>query len=80
MKRRISLSPLPASPVNSGEPFMMIAMRAPPWSGALARASMCSRNRVWPSLMRGSPGPNRPVAPRSCSSVTVSLSRFQSFP
>ncbi len=35
MKRRISLSPLPASPVNSGEPFMMIAIREPPSFGLL---------------------------------------------
>ena len=35
MKRRISLSPLPASPVKSGEPFMMMAMREPPSFGLL---------------------------------------------
>ena len=33
MYRRISLSPLPASPVKSGEPFMMMAMREPPSFG-----------------------------------------------
>ena len=80
MKRRISLSPLPASPVNSGEPFMMMAMREPPSFGSFACASMCSRNRSWPSLIRGSPGAKRPAAPRSCSARTASSSRFQSLP
>src|SRR6266446_5671873 len=64
MKRRISLSPLPASPVNSGEPFMMMAMREPPSFGSLAWASMWSRKRSCPSLIRGRPGPKRPAAPR----------------
>ena len=51
---------------------MMIATRDPPRIRSLAWESMCSRNRSWPSLMRGSPGAKRPAAPRSCSARTVS--------
>jgi hypothetical protein len=80
MYRRISLSPLPESPVKSGDPFMMIAMREPPSFASLAWASMCSRNKSCPSLMRGRPGPKRPAAPRSCSARTAASSRFQSLP
>ena len=34
IQRRISLSPPPASPVNSGEPLKTMAMRLPPSCGA----------------------------------------------
>src|SRR3989344_2738742 len=53
IQRRISLSPLPASPVKSGEPFITIAIRLPPFDG-LILASMVCKNRSWPSLMRES--------------------------
>ena len=69
MWRRISLSPLPASPVKRGEPFMMIVVREPLSSASCMWTSMWSRNRVWPSLMLGRPGPKRPDAPRSRSSA-----------
>ena len=35
-----------------------------PWAGSFTCASMCSRNRSWPSLMRGRPAGKRPAAPR----------------
>ena len=43
IQRRISLSPLPASPVKSGEPFMTIAMRLPSASGEIILPSMCCK-------------------------------------
>ena len=35
IQRRISLSPEPQSPLESGEPLKMMAMRLPPFSGGL---------------------------------------------
>ena len=66
IQRRISDSPDPAAPVNSGEPLNTIASREPPCSGRLILAIMCWRNRKLPSLMRGSPAPNGPRS-RACS-------------
>ena len=34
IQRRISISPLPASPVKSGEPYILMATREPPSSRA----------------------------------------------
>jgi hypothetical protein len=55
--RRISLSPLPAAPVNSGEPLNTIARREPPCSGVFIFEIMCWRNKKLPSLIRGRPAP-----------------------
>ncbi len=61
IQRRISLSPEPAAPVNSGLPLKTMASREPPCSTDLILAIMCWRNRKDPSLMRGSPAPKRPL-------------------
>ncbi len=58
---RMLLSPLPASPVNSGEPLKTMPMRLPPSSGGRILDSMCWRNSSEPSLMRGRPAPKRPL-------------------
>ena len=55
--RRISLSPLPASPVNRGEPLNTIAIRLPCGSILL---TMCCKKSSAPSLMRGVPAEKRP--------------------
>jgi hypothetical protein len=84
IQRRISLSPEPAPPVNSGEPLKTMAMRLPPWSPVDSPGfifeSMCSRNSSEPSFLRGRPAPKRPAMPWfSCSSLT-SRAAFQSTP
>ncbi len=63
IQRRISDSPEPAAPVNSGEPLKTIARREPPSSGRFIFEIMCCRNRKLPSLIRGSPAPKRPAKP-----------------
>ena len=81
IQRRISDSPDPAAPVNSGEPLKTIASREPPWSTGFIFEIMCCRNRKLPSLIRGSPAPNRPAKPfDSCSSRTTSATFFHSTP
>ena len=74
--RRISDSPEPAAPVNSGEPLKTIASREPPSSGRFIFEIMCCRNRNEPSLIRGSPAPNRPSNPFVWASVLTSSSTF----
>jgi hypothetical protein len=51
--RRISLSPEPAPPVNSGEPLSTMPMRLPPSCAGCIFDSRCSRNSSEPSEMRG---------------------------
>ena len=63
IQRRISDSPEPAAPVNSGEPLKTIARREPPSSGGFILEIMCCRKRNEPSLMRGRPAPKRPSKP-----------------
>ena len=63
IQRRISDSPEPAAPVNSGEPLKTIATREPPSSGRFILEIMCCRKRNEPSLMRGRPAPKRPLKP-----------------
>ena len=62
MQRRISLSPLPASPVKSGDPFMMIAMRLPPLSGLGAREHVQQEERL-PVADAREPGTETAVVP-----------------
>ena len=73
IQRRISLSPEPASPVNSGEPLKTMAMRLPP---GFILPIMCWRNRKEPSLMRGSPAPKRPAKPTVLASSRMVFSTF----
>ena len=81
IQRRISDSPDPAAPVNSGEPLNTIATRLPPSDGAFIFEIMCWRNSSDPSLMRGSPAPNRPPKPRFLASpFTASATFFHSTP
>ena len=81
IQRRISDSPEPAAPVNSGDPLNTIATRAPPSSGRFIFEIMCCRNRKLPSLMRGRPAPKRPAKPwAACSSRMVSATIFHSTP
>ena len=81
IQRRISDSPDPAPPENSGEPLNTIASRVPPSATGFILEIMCCRNRNEPSLMRGRPAPNRPACPRaSNSSVTSSWTFFHSTP
>ncbi len=59
IQRRISDSPPPAAPANSGDPENTMASRVPPsvpCTGFIFD-SMCSRNRNEPSETRGRPGP-----------------------
>ena len=56
IQRRISLSPDPAAPVNSGDPLKTMAKRLPPSSGRFIFEIMCWRKRKLPSLIRGQPG------------------------
>src|SRR3954454_8103924 len=63
IQRRISDSPEPAAPVNSGEPLKTIAIRDPPSSTGFILLIMCWRKRKLPSLIRGSPAPKRPASP-----------------
>ena len=67
-RRRISLSPDPADPVNSGEPLKTMARRVPPSFESFILLIMCSRNNSDPSLMRGNPAPKRP--PKPCCSFS----------
>ena len=60
---RMLLSPLPASPVKSGEPLKTMARRLPPSCGARILDSMCWRKSSAPSFMRGVPAPKRPLKP-----------------
>ncbi len=55
IQRRISLSPEPQSPLESGEPLKMMAMRLPPFSGGFILASMVCRKSSAPSFTRGMP-------------------------
>lgn len=65
IQRRISLSPLPASPENMGDPLKTIPMRLPPFSGAFILEIRCCRNKKEPSEIRGKPAPKRPLWPYS---------------
>ncbi len=76
IQRRISDSPEPAAPVNSGEPLKTIASREPPSATGFILEIMCWRNRNEPSLIRGSPAPNRPAKPLVCASVLTASSTF----
>ena len=81
IQRRISDSPDPAAPVNSGEPLNTIATLDPPSSGRFIFEIMCCKNKKLPSLIRGSPAPKRPAKPCvSYSSWTVSLTFLHSTP
>ena len=76
IQRRISLSPEPAPPVNSGEPLKTMASRPPPSSGRFSLLIMCWRKRNEPSLMRGRPAPKRPPKPSLSCSSRISRSTF----
>ena len=60
IQRRISDSPAPAPPVNSGDALKTIARRLPPFSGGFIFENMCWRNSSEPSLILGRPAPKRP--------------------
>ncbi len=76
IQRRISDSPEPAAPVNSGEPLKTMASREPPSDSGFILAIMCCRNRNEPSLIRGSPAPKRPPNPRPACSSRIARSTF----
>ena len=76
IQRRISLSPLPASPVKSGDPLKTIPTRLP-LSSILE--SMCCRNSNAPSEERGVPAENLPLAV-CASAFTAASSDFQLTP
>ena len=81
IQRRISDSPDPAAPVNSGEPLKTIARREPPSSAGFIFEIMCWRKSRLPSLIRGSPAPKRPAKPLvACSVLTASSTFFHSTP
>ena len=81
IQRRISLSPLPASPVNRGEPFMTMATREPPSSAVLHAAEHVLQEEelaVADARQAGAEAPG--VAPLALSASTASWSVFQSLP
>ena len=71
IQRRISDSPDPAAPVNSGEPLNTIASREPPSVMGFIFEIMCWMNRKLPSLILGVPAPNRPLKPFVAASVCL---------
>ena len=75
--RLISDGPLPASPVNSGEPLWIIAIREP--CGFIFLMAF-SKNSICPSAVDGKPGPNRPSKPNLASFLTITSSFFHSRP
>jgi hypothetical protein len=78
IQRRISDSPDPACPENSGDPDRTIPTRDP---AGFMWESMCCRNSSDPSETRGRPAPKRPWWPCfSCSSLIGAEYAFQSTP
>ena len=72
----ISEDPDPASPVNSDEPFWMIAI-LPVFLSFFTPFNMKS---ICPSEIAGRPGPNLPSNPFFASASTSAFSLFQSMP
>ena len=78
IQRRISDSPDPAWPENSGEPESTMPTREP---AGFIFDSMCWRKSSDPSETRGRPAPNRPECPSwVCSSLIGAAYPFQSTP
>ena len=69
------LQPLPASPLNKGEPFSTMPIREPVWSSILA--IMCCKKSNEPSDVEGRPASNLP--PRQLSFKTAFFT-FASLP
>ena len=75
-QRRISDSPEPARPLNSGEPLRTIAARPRTFSSSGSTVRILSirwsRNSIDPSETAGRPGPNRPLKPSCLCYLTTS--------